>query len=140
MDYNSKIFTAFSRNLATEIVNNPEGCTLPGNLGHMRVVGNTGGSSINREAQRAMLAVGKEGDTAKVAHANNHTDGKIFKIEWYSKVIGNYEETIKSSFFNSDIYVFKSSHFIKRALVDICLHTNKWADYFIKIKVKRPKT
>lgn len=135
MDYNSKIFTAFSRNLATEIVNNPEGCTLPGNLGHMRVIGNTSGS-INKKVRYALIAAGKA-DVSKVAHTNAHTDGKVFRITWYSKVIGKFEEKVKPAFFNSDIYVFKTSHFLKCALKDICLNTTRWADYYVKITVPR---
>ena len=139
IDIDKKLFKAFADNLMNEIVSNPEGCTLPGNLGFMKVVGNR---STPKESPAAVIAVnGKFTRDRKKARFNNyHTDGKTFTTVWYSQVIGNTEDILKKAFRNSDIYVFKASKPFKYKLFDKITTTKMWTLYHMKSFFKAAKT
>lgn len=131
IDVDNAIATAFRDNMVEEILTNPEGCTLPLNMGFMKVIGNRDRPKENPQGHLAVN--GKyDKDGKKIRYNNYHTDGKTFKVEWYSTVIGNTEDILKKSFRNSDIYVYKSAQPVRRALFDKITKTDLWTKYHMK--------
>jgi hypothetical protein len=136
------VYKAFQEEFFKELLTNPEGVTLPGNLGWVKVIANKSPAISKGNTLKY-----REGGKVDYCH-NFHSDGHVFKIEWYSKVIGTTEDVIKSAFFNSDAYGFSPNSTLKRLLQEKILrgewdHFHK-KSFFRAIRTKkkpgRPKT
>lgn len=126
---------AFTEALIDEILNNPEGCTLPLNLGWLKIVCNRGSGKFS--------IYNKKIDTKgkKLLFDNTRTEGKVFKVEWYSRVIGAHEDTLKKAFHNSAIYTFKSTATIRKKMtVIIKKDDSMWPLYHAKSFFKSAKS
>lgn len=118
------VYKAFQEEFFKELLANPEGVTLPGNLGWIKIVGNKSPAVSRGNTAKSL-------ERGKTAYCQNfHTDGWVFKIMWYSKVIGATEDVVKSAFFNSDAYGFTPSNTLKKALKEKIMK-GEW-DHFHK--------
>ena len=125
---------AFTEALIEEVIHNPEGCTLPLELGWLKVIANKGSGRMS-VYNRKIDTKGK-----RLSFDNSRTDGKVFKIEWYSKVICRTEEKTKKAFNNSNIYTFKSTSTIRKRLSEIIKRDdNMWPLYHGKSFFKSVK-
>ena len=109
------IYREFARQLSMAVVENPEGCTLPLKLGWMKVIGNSRPPSIAKG--KTVEVFGPRSDK-KVPETAYNTDGLIFKVFWFSSVVGATEDVTKAGFRHADMYGFKSAKVMKRCLFD----------------------
>lgn len=117
------LYTAFRDNFIKAVVDNPEGVTLPLNLGMIKIM-----HSKPRSTKGLTIATGKRLGGIKEKFLNYETNGSIFKAVWYSIVTGASEEVRKKAFRNSEIYSFTPSLRLRRAMFDK-IRANEWHDY-----------
>lgn len=100
----TEIMSEFSYLLNMAIINDPDGCTLPGELGYVKV-----------EAYHSN----------KKPYFNAHSDGKVFKIFWFSKVFkkGKENERPVKAFRFCDIYMLKTAAPLRRFLTQFLAKT-----------------
>jgi len=113
------IYRIFKEEMEKELVNNPEGVTLPLNLGWLKIIG---------FKIPAKTYIRKDGKVHTVMYPSDQTDGLVFKARWYSLPVGVKEDTIKTQFENSSIYSFKPSRALRKVLY-AAIKAGKWRDY-----------
>ena len=85
------VYQIFKEEFVKELVSNPEGVTLPLNLGWLKIVGNT-------KAARVPVTLNPEKKSMSLP--NHHTSGWVFKAQWYSTPVGKHEDTTLRPFYN----------------------------------------
>lgn len=111
MPFPADIYHAFRAELIKEILSNPEGCTLPQNMGWIKIIGNKA-----TVARKLNLDERPKRGFRKKYHPNIHTNGIVFRIRWYSIPVGVTEDVMRKPFFGAEIYNFHANEYFKDQL------------------------
>ena len=131
------VYKAFKTNLVDALVTNPEGVTLPLNLGWLKVIG-IKGTGVDYATMRKIWPDRKDWLDRKLRYSGNNCDGRSFTVRWYSQTIGKFEDNSHRSFFNSEIYSFKPSSPINKAFRKMILE-GKWENWHYESTFKAPR-
>ncbi len=132
------VYATFAEEFQKEVLENEEGCTLPLNLGWVKVIGH------KDHAKHRSWDVPKEKRVENYEKGittffpSHHTSGWVFKFYWYSTPIGSVEDITLLKFFNSDIYTFLPSTAFRRKLYTK-IHAGEWDHYHQKSFFKAPR-
>lgn len=108
VEIDDQIYREFKTLMCEEVCNNPEGCTLPLNLGWIKVEAD----KFNPRRRNPS----KEGDIRYKAY-NLETGGKVYSLSWYSEVIRAIQsKTPGEAFDTSGWFRAKSCFTIKMAI------------------------
>jgi hypothetical protein len=107
-DSDRLLFQVFSQEFCERAVLSAEGMTLPGKLGMVRIV----------SMPTKPLDIAKKNKYGWNARFLNHpSDGLVYKVRWFSSVIGSTQEVQSSAFMHSNMYAMRALSRIKVALV-----------------------
>lgn len=96
-----QIVKTFKKLFVKAMVENPEGVTLPGELGFLKIVG---------------MRLPGNAKGGKRYH-NLHSSGWTFKATWYSQVVYAKEDITRPAFEESDLYNFSPCEHLSQAMV-----------------------
>lgn len=126
MAFPTDIYHAFRAELIKEILCNPEGCTLPLNMGWIKILG------YKSPARKKEPIEGRPvKNWRKRYHPNLHTSGWTFKIRWYSNPVGAVEDKINKPFQMAEVYNFFPNEYFKEQLHKKIM-SGKWTEFHTK--------
>jgi hypothetical protein len=125
------VYSTFVEEFCKEVVNNEEGCTLPHNLGWIKVVAHKNHAESKHRKPEAFK-------DKTIFHPNHHSSGWVFRSYWYSQVLGSVEDITKTSFFNSDVYSFQPGTHFKKA-IHTKIMSGEWNHFHQKSFFKAPR-
>lgn len=127
MSFPTDIYHAFRAELVKEILSNPEGCTLPLNMGWIKILGFK--SPVKKK--KSITSDRPVKNWRKQYHTNLHTSGWVFKIRWYSKPVGAVEDQINKPFQMAEVYNFFPNEYFKEELYKKIMK-GEWTEFHTK--------
>ena len=125
------VYVTFIEEFCKEVCDNAEGCTLPHNLGWIKVIAHKG------HAENTYSVPDENRDKA-IFHPNHHSSGWVFKSYWYSQPIGSVEDVSLKPFVNASVYSFKPSTAFKKA-IHTKIMSGEWIHFHRKSFFKAPR-
>lgn len=130
------IYREFAYHLTQAIVDNPDGVTLPLKLGWIKILGNSQPPSVDKGMSKRVFGARPN---KKVSFKVYDTDGLVFKAIWFSSVVGQTEDVVKAAFSHSDMYAFKSSGILRKAMA-AKIGSGAYRDYHLRDYVAKVKS
>ena len=128
------VFYCFRDLMIEALVTNPEGVTLPGKLGRMKILANK--ASV-RDHVTTKKVWGNKASGRVLIMDNSHTDGYVFKVQWYDTCVGANEDVLWPGFKGSNVYAFEPSKSLRQAL-KAHIQAGNWRDYHLKSRYQAP--
>lgn len=130
---NLHLYRTFRDTLIEAIINNREGVSLPDNLGYLVIEG-TDKAHVVASRTQSFSAIREGGRKRYIT--NDHTDGKVFTMRWYSKVIPTNElSAYKNAFKGNELFTFKTMDRTKNLLYRAILD-GKWREFSMQVDNK----